>query len=354
MSQNPYTLAALATAAVPGIMPVYCHALKAPSEGLSSALVIDDQKRHWVVLAPSDANSGARLLREVGILQALSRTELAAYIQSPHGFAEIEQGGRAVVALALEGEAIERHPTLFASEKPQVPAIAADLGRILALVHNTAKYASEDAGVEEFTPKNVRRRHWENIKRAEKLHELPSAVTQRWMTLLAEDELWNFTPKFIHGDLNYENLLFVGDQISGILNFQNAAVSDPAQDIAWVMSVLDYESFETFHHAYTANLDQRQDSRLLDRAQLSAEFAVLEWLLAGSDTNNEQIVSEALQMLEEVNEDLAQLAREEAEEEMAKLEQERLDTEAEQSLNSPNSSGEQQDLEAEDFHPPKS
>lgn len=313
MRRNSYALAALATAGIPGVIPVATSLTTAPGDDIDSALIRDTDDRLWVVTAPTGAPSGARVAKEIEVLEALARTELAPIIQSPQGFAAIPEGGRAVVALALEGAPLDVEAASASGD------LASDLGRTLAMIHNTPGYATDDAGVEEFTPTAIRERHLANIARASAVHDIPAAVAQRWKLMLARDDLWAFTPRFIHGSLGDERLLTVGESVSGILAWENAAIADPAVDLAWVLSGLEPEAFDTMYTAYAAHLDVQPDPHLLERTQLVGEFAVLEWLLAGMDTNNEEIVREALDMLADVDEDLAELARQEAEHEFDDL-----------------------------------
>lgn len=314
MRRNSYALAALATAGISGITPVATRLTSHENDDIDTALVRDDHDRMWVVTNPTDPASGARVAKDVEVLEALSGTELAPLIQSPQGFASIPEGGRAVIALALEG-----HP-LPTENIGAMPALASDLGRVLATVHNTPKWAMDEAGVEEFTTAQIREQHRDNILRANAEHKLPAAVAQRWKLMLTNDELWDFTPRFVHGGLSADRVLTTDDAISGLLTWDNAAIGDPAVDIAWILSSLDHDAFDTFYTAYTANLDIRPDPHLLERSQLAGEFAVLEWLLAGIDTGADDIVDDALGMLDDVADDLAELARHEAENEFDEVE----------------------------------
>ncbi len=313
MRRNSYALAALATAGIPGVIPVATSSTTPEGEEIESALVRDTQDRLWVVSAPSTPTAGARLAKEIGVLEALSRTELAPYLQAPQGFASIPEGGRAAIALALEGA------SLHLDEVSHDHGLAASLGRAVATIHNTPKAACQASGVEEFTAEEVRANYRASVERALAEHPIPAAVAQRWNHLLADDALWLFTPRFTHGALNEDTTLAVGTEISGFTGWENAQVADPARDLTWMLHGLDPEAFDSFFTAYCANLDVRPDARLEERTQLVGEFAVLEWLLSGSDTNDQAIVADALEMLREVDEDLAELARREAEHEFDEL-----------------------------------
>jgi aminoglycoside 2''-phosphotransferase len=59
-------------------------------------------------------------------------------------------------------------------------------------------------------------------------------IARWWDRLLADERCWHFRPVVRHGDLWYENLLVDTGQgrIAGVLDFECAAIGDPAQDFA--------------------------------------------------------------------------------------------------------------------------
>ena len=306
MERNPYALAALASAGIPGVIPVRCRRTDSAPD-IDTAVVLDDQDRFWVVAAGTDPASGARLEQETVVLEALSGTELAPLVQSPQGFARLPEGGRAMIALALDGEALDVDH-LASNER-----LIASLGTAVATLHNTPTYAIEASGAEQFTVNAIRDHHRAGIRRAREHRELPTAVVQRWTRLLDDDSLWDFTPRFIHGSMTEDKVLADSTSVSGFLDFSQARVADPASDLAWILSALDPRAFDEFFTAYTANLDRRPDARLVERTQLAGEFAVLDWMLTGLDSGDDQIVDDGLAMLQDIEEDLAQMAREDAE-----------------------------------------
>ncbi len=56
------------------------------------------------------------------------------------------------------------------------------------------------------------------------------AVDKWWQDFLADAQMSHYTPVMQHGDLWFENLLAQGDTITGLIDFENLAVGDPAQD----------------------------------------------------------------------------------------------------------------------------
>jgi aminoglycoside 2''-phosphotransferase len=59
-------------------------------------------------------------------------------------------------------------------------------------------------------------------------------VARWWAAFLADPALRAYPPALVHGDLWYENILVddAGQRIVGVVDFEDAAVGDPAQDFA--------------------------------------------------------------------------------------------------------------------------
>jgi aminoglycoside 2''-phosphotransferase len=62
-------------------------------------------------------------------------------------------------------------------------------------------------------------------------------VARWWDDFLADSELRSYTPRLVHGDLWYENVLVdeAAREVVGVVDFESAAVGDPAQDFATLL-----------------------------------------------------------------------------------------------------------------------
>lgn len=307
MHRNSYSLAALAAAAVPGLVPVRTTPIATPAEDLDVAGVVGEDDRRVVVSSPSTTAAGLRLEQDLRVADALTGSPLRGVIPPVLGFVKLPEGGRAVIAQAPTGR------PLMLDELAASSALVRSLGAVIARIHTVPRYAAEAAGVESYTAAALHAQHREHLERARGTEHLPAAVAQRWEHLLADEELWDFTPQFIHGEMSEENLFASDERISAVQDWSAARVADPATDLAWLISTLDAERFDELYAAYREELPTASHPRLVERAQALGEFAVLEWLLHGIDTGDEVIVSDARGMIEDLDRDLAQLARDEAE-----------------------------------------
>lgn len=307
MHRNSYSLAALAAAAVPGLIPVRTMPIATPTEDLDVAGIVGEDGRRVMVISPSSTPSGIRLERDLKVSEALSGTPLHGVIPPVLGFVKLSEGGRCVISEAPVGRPLMLEDLQESSE------LARSLGQVLARVHTVPRYAAEAAGVESFTPAVL---FAELRARIDSVHaggHLPAAVAQRWDGLLADAELWDFTPQFVHGDLSEESLFASGHRISAVRDWSSSKVADPASDLAWLVSSLNPERFDELYAAYREELPTSTHPRLMERAQALGEFAVAEWLAHGLEIADEDIIADARGMIADLDADLAQLARDEAE-----------------------------------------
>lgn len=306
MDRNAFTLAALASAAVPGLDPVQTQILATPWEGQDVAGITGADGARFVITAPRTPAAGIELDRDTAVTQMLSKTSLSRYIPPVVGFVGLSEGGRAAVTQAPHGEPLS-------IEHLQRVLLSMSMGRVLAHTHNIPPHLAEDAGIEVYSASSLHDDHRTTIDRARQSGHLPAAVAQRWDSLLADDELWQFTPCFTHHDLSEQAFFFADGSISAMLGWSSARVGDPADDLAWLVSVLDHDSFDALYEAYLETREQLPDNRLLERAQVLGEFAVATWLLHGLDTEDEAIIADAREMLQDLEAEIADAARVEAE-----------------------------------------
>ena len=307
MHRNSYSLAALAAAAVPGLIPVRTMPIATPVEDLDVAGIVSEDGRRVMILSPATTASGIRLERDLKVADALAGTPLRSVIPPVLGFVKLSEGGRCAVTEAPAGSPLMLDALNGSAD------LARSLGQALARIHTVPRYAAEAAGVESFTPEVLHAEHRARIDTAKAGGHLPAAVAQRWDALLDDAELWDFTPQFVHGDLSEESLFMSGHRVSALRDWSSSKVADPASDLAWLISSLDPEQFDELYGAYREELPTSTHPRLMERAQALGEFAVAEWLAHGLATQDEEIVADARGMIADLDADLAQLARDEAE-----------------------------------------
>ena len=297
MHRSPVALAALATVAVPGLDPF--DATELPDDEHDAALVVDSQRRRWVVRAPVDGASGASLERETALLEALTAQvaegRLPFRVPAPVGFAPLTDSGRAVVHEQIPGQTVDLE------RLPPGPGLATSLGAALGALHELPVSVVERLGLPTYGPDEYRRRRQAEVDEAARTGHVPASLLARWEERLEDVSWWRFRPTVVHGDMVAERVLVSGGPddgaVVGILGWGSAHVADPADDLAWFMVAAAAETAASVLEAYLRRRAGLSDPHLTDRAALAGELAVARWLLYGVSTRNDDIVADAVGML---------------------------------------------------------
>ncbi|BDZ62972.1 hypothetical protein Lsed01_02111 [Demequina sediminis] len=294
--RSPLALAALASVAVPGL-DVY-DVLRSPHTDADFEVVVvkDATGRRWIVRAPRRAAAGAALEAEKGLLGALARAEEAGLVTFavPHPVGAAELGGdegRAIVYTEVRGA-----PLVIAALQPG-PGLAAALGRTLAEIHELPAAVVEDQGLPSYTAEEYRERRLAELDAGIQTGKVPPRLADRWEHQLENVSWWRFEPTVVHGDMG-EHQVFVADgSVTGIVDWMDARVADPADDLAWLVASAPEDVLDTVIEAYTVGRRETRDPHLLDRARLASEMALMRWLMYGVRTDNPDVVADGEGML---------------------------------------------------------
>ena len=292
MDRSPLYLAALASAAVPGLDPASVEALPSePGQLFDVAFVQDTQHRRWVVRAPRTQAAGAQMDVTVALLGLLAR-RLPFAVPTPKGFAALKDGGRAAVYPYLPGQNV-RFEAL-----PPGPGLAAELGRTIAHLHNADLQIFDEAGLPAYDPDTYRTRRLAELDRAAATGHVPTALLARWERMLEDVSLWRFAPTPTHGDLTGDQVLAVFDddqdagtgRVRALTGWEDAKVADPADDFAALVREASPEAFETVLEAYAHARVERPDKHLEQRARLAAEMRLVTELMAAVSSDDRRLV----------------------------------------------------------------
>lgn len=314
MKRSPFSLAACASAAVPGLDPVTVELLPHRlGDQFDSAIVRDTEHRHWVVRAPVTDAAAAALDASRDLLRLLSR-RLSVPVPSVKGVIELPQGGRVAVSPLLPGHALNFEAL------PSGPGLAVALGRALAAVHNLDPLIYEEAGLETYDAETYRARRLSDLDRGAATGRVPTDLLERWEEALENVGLWRFAATPIHGDVVGDHVLAVFEQddastgrISGLLGWERAQVADPAEDFAVIASQASSEALDTVLEAYAHARVERPDPQLEVRARLLGELLLVRQLMdalarhedarADEITDRLHALSERLQAVADTSDD---------------------------------------------------
>lgn len=293
MIRSDLALAALATAAVPGMRPVAVGALRTGEENPlhQSALVEDVTGRTWVVRSPLTPAAGAELERNDDLIRQLGK-HLPFKVPAAAGYADLGRDGRAVVYPYVEGLALSlRH-------LPVGQGLASAVGRAIAAVHNMPRELFEEFSVPVFDAAQFRDRKLSELDRAAETGHVPNGLLARWEQALDAAALWQFVTVPTHGSLDGGSFLVAfsdpGDAASGrvvgLTGWERAQIADPAEDFARLVELSNPRAVDAVFDSYAMARSQRPDGYLLHRARLASEMRLLSGLAAAVGGGDEQFV----------------------------------------------------------------
>ncbi len=301
MRRKPIELAAVATAAVPGLTPTAVSSAPDDPADFDSALLLDSEGKRWRVRSPRHAEASARLETEFLVLRAFApaiRAELPFLMPTVAGSVRLGTLSTFVYShLAGSTRSVEE---LTAGPD----ALAREIGVALAAIHDLPRSLVSNADLPSYTPNEFRQRRLNELDQAATTGKIPPALLLRWEHAMEDVSLWRFNPSVVHGDLHEDNLLVEGQRVTAVTGWTDLRIGDPADDFAWLVASNEQDFVDAVLGAYTASRRDTPDNHLLRRAALSAEFALAQYLVKGIAAEDPGMISEAEEMLSTLARDI--------------------------------------------------
>ncbi|MDQ0800568.1 macrolide 2'-phosphotransferase [Arthrobacter sp. SLBN-112] len=303
MRRKPIELAAIATAAVPGLTPTAVSSAPDDPADFDSALLLDSEGKRWRVRSPRHAEASARLETEFLVLRAFApavRAELPFLMPTVAGSVRLGTLSTFVYShLSGTTRSVEELTTGPGS-------VAREIGTALAAIHDLPRSLVSNADLPSYTPNEFRQRRLNELDQAATTGKIPAALLRRWEHAMEDVSLWRFNPCVVHGDLHEDNLLIESGRVTAVTGWTDLRIGDPADDFAWLVASNEQDFIDAVLKAYTAGRRDTPDQHLLRRAALSAEFALAQYLVKGLAAGDEAMVREAEGMLESLASDIAE------------------------------------------------
>lgn len=304
-SRGPLTLAALASAAVPGLDPDTVEGVvpSGPGDPVEVAFVSDRDHRRWVIRCPTTPAASAHIERSAALLALLSR-RLTMPVPWVKGWVPLPEGGRAAVHTYLTGRLVN-----LDGIEPE-STIAVGLGRAIAQLHNLDPRIYEEAGTPVYDAVSYRARRLAELDRAAATGRVPTGLLTRWEQVLDDESLWAFSTTATHGALGSESVLATPDDgsdidIKAFLGWESAQVADPADDLAPLLAELDPQAFGTVYESYVHNRVERPDRHIQERARVIGEMQLVRAMMTAVATGDDEGAEEHAAQLRRLDERLA-------------------------------------------------
>jgi macrolide phosphotransferase len=303
VKRSPMELAAIATAAVPGLAPTGVASLPDDGNDFDSVLIVDAAKNRWRVRSPRHEEASMRLETELAALRAFSAGIRASLpFQLPSVAGTVRQGSlRTFVYNHVPGKQYSLEDLVSQGSR-----CARDLGSVMAAIHSMPSSAIARADLPSYTAEQVRQRRLNELDAAATTGMIPSRLLRRWEHALEDVALWRFNATVIHGDLHEDQLLVQDAKVVAVTGWTDLQVGDPADDFAWLAAVHEQSFAEAAFESYVAVRGDRADPHIMRRAALAAEFALAQWLVKAIAGGDAERIAEAKLMLEELDSDIAE------------------------------------------------
>jgi aminoglycoside 2''-phosphotransferase len=173
------------------------------------------------------------------------------------------------------------------------------VGRFFASLHTIPAEAVVPAGIPTSeTHLEAVEQHLQTALPVLRHHLSPSEVSrvEVWSAAFRTDErLRRFTPAFRHGDLWYGNLLIDDGHVTGIIDWEDAALGDPALDLANQLGA-DERFFQATLAAYRA-AGGRWGADEEYRARRWHEAVCFQWISWALRPGNEHQMPNAIEVV---------------------------------------------------------
>ena len=304
MKRTAMELAALASAAMPGLDIVQAATSPDDPRAFDSAIVTDTDNNHWRVRSPHNSQAAFRLETEIQVLSGFTpaiRAHLPFRVPSVAGAVQIDSL-RTFVYHQMPGMPVELDAITEAE-----PQTIDDLGRIIAAIHTLPRAVVETADLPSYGSEQLRSRLLSELDQIALTGKVPSVLLRRWENAFEERQMWTFTPRVVHGDFDETSLLIDRNRAVGVTAWTDLHIGDPAQDFTWLASTDSIEFRDALISAYHRHMDlpaDYVDLHIMRRAALAAEFSLAKYLISGINASNNEVVAEAQSMLDDLASDI--------------------------------------------------
>ena len=183
---------------------------------------------------------------------------------------------------------------------------AADIGSVMAAIHALPDTVVERSDLPTYTADLIRQRRLNELDASATTGMIPSRLLRRWEHALEDVALWRFNTTVVHGDLHEDQLLLEDGKVVAVTGWTDLHVGDPADDFAWLAAVSDQSFADTALEAYVRLRGGKADPHIMRRAALAAEFALAQWLTKAIASGEPERIAEAKGMLTDLDEDIAE------------------------------------------------
>ena len=297
MGRPALILAALAADAAPGKNFRGLRKLDL-SDNLDAVMLQTGDGEDFTFKIPANPQGESELAVERTVLRALtsSASQLPFAIASELGTTKDSTGSLGVLFTSVNGS----EPDLT---KLPPGAFSKTLADALAAIHSLDINVVKEAGLPEYDSSSQLHQRVAELDRIAALGRVPAALLSRWEAALEDVGMFRYHPTVIHGGLSKEHLKLDGQRLVGMTGFENLRISDPAEDLSWIVGAGLPSTVEDALLHYRAARPSA-DENLIQRATLYSELELGSWLAHCVEQGDEEAIAQAEDLISEIRDQL--------------------------------------------------
>jgi macrolide phosphotransferase len=268
------------------------------SDNLDCVMLQTAEGENFTFKIPANPQGESELAVERTVLRALASSShnLPFQIASEVGSTKDASGNLGVVFTSVEGN----EPDLA---KLPPGAFSKTLADSIAAIHSLDTSVVKEAGLPEYDSSNQLHQRVAELDRIAALGRVPAALLTRWEAALEDVGLFRFHSTVVHGGISKDNLKLDGQRVVAITGFENLRVSDPAEDLSWIVGAgLSSTVEDTLLHYRAAR--PSADENLIQRATLYSELELGSWLAHCVEQGDPEAIAQAEELISELRDQL--------------------------------------------------
>jgi aminoglycoside phosphotransferase (APT) family kinase protein len=178
------------------------------------------------------------------------------------------------------------------------------IGESLAAIHNLDPAVVIDAGLPQYDATSVLQTKVAEVDASAATGKVPPSLLSRWEEALEDVGLFRFHPAVVHGSISDQSIFVQNSMVTGIAGWSALSISDPAEDLKYLAGGALPSTFEDALLNYRA-MRPSADENIAQRAILYSEIELASWLNHCIQLGDQQLISEAQAMLEDLAQQLA-------------------------------------------------
>ena len=297
MGRPALILAALAADAAPG-KNFRAYKKLESRNGVEQLELHDELGFGFIFKIPAKPQFEASLALERAVVKALAsnKAQLPFEVREEVGTTRDETGLGGALFTTISGN----EPDLA---KLAPGGFSKTLADSIAAIHQLDPSLVRSAGLPEYSSSDVLHSKVSELDKIAATGKVPAELLNRWEQALEDVSLFRFHPAVIHGAIAEEAVLLDGQRVVGMTDF-GLEVSDPAEDLAWIVGGgLQSTIEDTLLHYRAAR--PAADENLIQRAALYSELELGSWLVYCIEQGDEVAIKQAEGLIEDLKEQLS-------------------------------------------------